>query len=272
MATSQLSWGLNSSVSSSSCGLPVPTPGLKTFKKDQEKGRVDAARVILEEQIACYVHKLAVWPHRKQEMLAAPEWFQANYATKIKQLQKKLDDFPGQADFLQLRLVDMKRVPSFVLENAIRQKLMLRCDSRYAEFPRLVTVCSIREELELPSGLMVNPMADQCGLYTLTPEDQKIRENARKLFAVVLLEVRAGWRMELKFELDFIMSYPPYGDACRVVLDRDIIQRNIRESKKAFQKNYDDMHRTCSNFLLEEASRTRVPALSKLTSQYLPDN
>jgi hypothetical protein len=223
----------------------------------------DKGKNLLEAQVEDYVDKLAKYPWRKQEMISTPEWYFRNFGEELRHLQGKLERFPDQAEFLTNRLDNMVHLRPFLLEQVIRQKLTLRHDARYAEFPLLVKIVEIREELDLPSELEVNTAGIQCGLYILTPEHQRILADAKKLFVTGIFQIGHAHQVELKFELNFLMSCEAYADACRVIFDRDIIQLNITESKKAFSKHYSELYRTCKDMLLDTSVSDTLSCLEQ---------
>ena len=216
---------------------------MKQFGIEKKQERLDERGVEAElcENMDKYIKCLEKYPERKAALVADPDWIQKNFSEDLKSLKSKMEQYPEMAGLLALPLG--AHVGTSMLSTFFRDKLLLRDDMRYSENPPLIHLLSIKEELSLPLGFVVNPRAKQIGIYSLSREEQEILENARTLFARGIFEIGDA-HVEFKVELDLLMAQPGYTDACKELFRTSIIQPNMVASQASLSKHMPDLIQT----------------------------
>lgn len=191
----------------------------------------------IESYIRNYIKLLEEYPNKKQRELTSDNWFRDNYKGEISELDEKMERFPELRDALSKPLSAFFNKRSTNFETMFRQKLLLRDNPLFSEFPKLVNIVDVREELDLPSGYEIDQEAVDLGIYTISKEGRDILDKSRKLYVVGLFKIDEKSAVEQKFELDFLMSCPKYAEACRLKFKENVIDVNIAETWKAFRKH-----------------------------------
>ena len=238
MATCGVAEGKYQPPVSLSCSGGVDKHEEATAQVPDDVGEEKAA---INRRVLSYISCLESWPMRKQKMLTDPLWFQENYKTELTELREKMQKFPGLASCLSYPLV--VGTDQDLFQRLFYQKLLLREDPIYCEFPSLKKVLKVEMRLDLPRHVIVNPVAEQTGVYVMSEQDQHLWYKHQKLFMTGRFCVQ-GVLVDTEFPLDFVMSCSEYADACRVAFMNSIIQPNIDATMKSLRKHEEAIART----------------------------
>lgn len=218
---------------------PVPIP--REFKQSSPTSKAEAS---LRADIQVYLDRLIAYPKKKSKLLTDPGYIKERFGDELTVLEKRLKQYPGLRQQLKRPLSTHISPGGLSMSNTFRNKLLLRDDHAYAESPTLVKIMSIKEELVLSCGTIINPKAVKMKMYWLTNADREMMDQARTLFVTAVFEMAPKLMVEQKVELDLLMAIPKYTSRCAKAFQTQIIQPNIDATIKAFEKNLPDLLRT----------------------------
>ena len=228
--------------------------------------------LFLNEFLRAHICQLRSLPDRRLAQVQDPVWFFSEYSKERNKLAGLIKSDLGISDLYSRSLLSIYNVDKVVFkhQDLLRTKLLLKDYPQFAEFPILKEIQVVREELDLPYGTIVNKCARLSGLYLMDSEDIEIKDSSKKLYLYGVFDIGSGIEIKKRFELDFVMSFKPYGTSCRNAYDRLIIKPMINFAEKMFKKNYSSMHKLACPLLKSNANKFISDIPTGLLTHYLP--
>lgn len=209
--------------------------------RDCKRSNSSPAEQSMRAQIKLYLDRLIAYPCHKSKVVTAPGYINERFGDELRILLKRLVQYPGLSKQLKKPLSSRGGLS---VSSTFRKKLLLRDYPEYAELPRLVELLSIKEELVLPCGTIINPAAVKMKMYWLTKADREMMDKARTLFVTAVFEIAPGLMIEQKVELDLLMATPAYTVPCADIFRTQITEPNINATIASFEKHLPELLKT----------------------------
>ena len=194
---------------------------------EHEQGKSQSLTV--KGYIDKYNNQLRGLPAKKLKRVQHPAWYATNYGQEVKEVLSEMKEDEFIRDALEQPLVHAFKQNYAMGADLLHKKLLLRNFKKIAEFPRLLRVNSVREEIVPPSGYEINESPLSWGLSS---DMEKVD---KKVLASCDFEI-GDLIHNAEFEIEFLMSLPMYGHICCGAYSSLVIDKNIHDTEQAYLK------------------------------------